>query len=386
VRLIDPTCGSGHFLLGAFARLYEHRQRVLPGEDARAHAAAALAQVYGVDVNPYAVAIARFRLTLAYLERAGIRSLAQAPRIETNLVVADSLLHGGTGQARLSERAEDRAAWGDQMFALDDEEGARRVFGQRYHAVVGNPPYITCKDAVLREEYRARYESAAGKYALAAPFTERFFQLAEERGFVGLINANSFMKREFGKALIEKVLPRCDLTAVLDTSVAYVPGHGTPTVLLFGRNRPPTRDIVRAVMGKRGEPITPEDAERGLVWSSIARHHEEVGFENDYISVAEVPRATFDKHPWSLGGGGAAELKELLEERCEKRLGDLAVAIGFDAIMGEDELFTGGRDWLSRLGVYEAYVRGFAEGEGIRDWSLSSEFAVLFPYDPWLSG
>jgi hypothetical protein len=83
------------------------------------------------------------------------------------------------------------------------------------------------------------------KYSLGAPFTERFFELAvtgrgsQPAGFVGLITANSFMKREFGAKLIEQVLPRLDLTHVVDTSGAYIPGHGTPTVILFGRHRAP---------------------------------------------------------------------------------------------------------------------------------------------------
>jgi hypothetical protein len=86
------------------------------------------------------------------------------------------------------------------------------------------------------------------KYSLGAPFTERFFELAgtgrgaHPAGFVGQITANSFMKREFGKKLIEEVLPRLDLTHVVDTSGAYIPGHGTPTVILFGRHRAPVGD------------------------------------------------------------------------------------------------------------------------------------------------
>jgi hypothetical protein len=53
---------------------------------------------------------------------------------------------------------------------------------------------------------------------------ERFFDLAQRgtdrqsAGFVGLIVANSFMKREFGKKLIEEVLPILDLTHVVDCS------------------------------------------------------------------------------------------------------------------------------------------------------------------------
>jgi hypothetical protein len=45
------------------------------------------------------------------------------------------------------------------------------------------------------------------------------------------------MKREFGKGLVEKVLAPLDLTGVIDTSGAFIPGHGTPTVILFGRHQ-----------------------------------------------------------------------------------------------------------------------------------------------------
>ena len=52
-------------------------------------------------------------------------------------------------------------------------------------------------------------------------------------GYVGQITANSFMKREFGKKLIEHFFAqKVDLTHVIDTSGAYIPGHGTPTVIL----------------------------------------------------------------------------------------------------------------------------------------------------------
>jgi hypothetical protein len=82
------------------------------------------------------------------------------------------------------------------------------------------------------------------KYSLGVPFTQRFFELAMRKdeqivpnsearsptaGFVGMITANSFMKREFGKKLIESFFPQIDLTHVIDTSGSYIPGHGTPT-------------------------------------------------------------------------------------------------------------------------------------------------------------
>ncbi len=56
------------------------------------------------------------------------------------------------------------------------------------------------------------------KYSLAIPFMQQIFQLAVQGGFTGQITANSFMKREFGKKLIESFIPTVNLTHVIDTS------------------------------------------------------------------------------------------------------------------------------------------------------------------------
>jgi hypothetical protein len=94
VRLIDPACGSGHFLLGAFYRLLREWQKREPAVNVRELVQRALEGVYGVDLNPYAVAIARFRLLIAALRAAEIQRLANAPAFHTNLATGDSLLHG----------------------------------------------------------------------------------------------------------------------------------------------------------------------------------------------------------------------------------------------------------------------------------------------------
>src|SRR5205814_1560883 len=115
-------------------------------------------------------------------------------------------------------------------------------------------------------------------------------------GFIGLITTNSFMKREFGKKLIEEYLPRTDLTHVIDTSGAYIPGHGTPTVILLGRSRKPIDDSIRAVQGIKGEPSTPDDASQGMVWQSIIQQVDRAGAQNEFVSTADVGRATFASH------------------------------------------------------------------------------------------
>lgn len=392
VRMIDPTCGSGHFLLGGFWRLFDQWARHEPGRNPRDIAQRALDAVAGVDLNPFAVAVARFRLLIAALQAGDVTRLAGAPDFKVQLAVGDSLLHGGrfglTATEEMFDQAEHFSDTGlAHAFANEDLQAVKRILGRQYHAVVGNPPYIVVKDAALNAAYRSKYASCHMKYSLGAPFTERFFELAltanaqRPAGYVGLITTNSFMKREFGSKLIEQVLPRLDLTHVIDTAGAYIPGHGTPTVILFGRHQAPIADTVRTVMGIKGEPSTPSDPARGLVWSAILEQIDRAGSESEFISVADTARPVFGKHPWSLGGGGASDVKGLIEASGSTTFGSKTVAMGFFGISAADEIMLADAASFRRYGVEQERVRPVISGDEVRDWSTSPEFCALFPYD-----
>ena len=391
VRMIDPTCGSGHFLLGGFHRMLAEWQRNEPGRNPVDLAQKALDAVAGVDLNPFAVAISRFRLFVAALQASGVHRLVNAHDFRVHVAIGDSLLHGTrfglTQSQELFDAAESHADTGlAHAYASEDLSEVQRILGRQYHAVVGNPPYIVVKDAALNAAYRRKYASCHMKYSLGAPFTERFFELAvtgangSGAGYVGLITANSFMKREFGSKLIEHVLPRLDLTHVVDTSGAYIPGHGTPTVILFGRHRTPVGDAVRTVMGIKGEPITPDEPARGLVWSAIVQQIDQAGSESEFVSVGDTLRETFAKHPWSIGGGGATELLERLNSISSDVLGSSTTAIGRTTHTGEDNVFFVPEEWIRRFGLSKSSV-GLVEGEVVRDYALSDSTKVLFPYD-----
>ena len=393
VRLIDPACGSGHFLLSAFHRLYERWAKTEPGTNPTELAQRALNQVYGIDINPYAIAIARFRLLLATLKVCEVMRLADAPGFKLNLGIGDSLLHGprpGTQGARQQYLLDDDPL--KHVYETEDAEELKRILGQRYHAVVGNPPYITVKDKALNAAYRERFASCYRVYSLAVPFIERFLDLArypelgdrDVAGFIGIITSNSFMKREFGRRLVEQLIPKWDLTHVVDTSGAYIPGHGTPTVILFARSRQPRADTVRAVMGIRGEPRTPEDPAEGLVWCSIVNQMDEPGSESDFITVADTERVTFHAHPWTLSGGGTAELKVYLDAQATQAKLTLAnlisPPIGRGARIAEEDAFIRTTSAKRRSSVAAEWFRGFLIGENIRDWSAADDAWVVYPY------
>ncbi|MFF5841049.1 BREX-2 system adenine-specific DNA-methyltransferase PglX [Streptomyces massasporeus] len=402
LRTIDPACGSGHFLLGIFHRLFAKWRAAEPGTDVWTLVRRSLESVHGCDKNPYAVSIARFRLLVAAMRAAGARRLKDAPAFPINVAVGDSLLHGrdaagiqtdlDTLFAEMSVGREEGTAF---AYSTEDVwEYAKRVdlLGRgSYHVVVGNPPYITVKDKQENENYRLSYDACAGKYALSVPFAQRLFELALKGagghrgggGFVGQITANSFMKREFGKKLIQDVFRnRVELSYVIDTSGAYLPGHGTPTVVLVGRNRVPNPDrTLRAVLGVRGEPSQPEDAAQGAVWQAIVKQVKTPGSESDWVSVEDAPAQAFGSHPWSVSGGGAAVLFQSIEGNSRSRLGEIIYRIGFFGVLGADDAMTAPKHAFISKGVESSFVSALVLGEEVRDWRADAQISVLFPYD-----
>ncbi len=385
-RLIDPTCGSGHFLLGAFERLLDRWHRLAPAMDRRERVQTALDAIHGVDLNPYAVAIARFRLTLAALRASGLTRLEDAPAFRYHLAVGDSLLHGSAQRALdLGMDLDTDVALSGFAYATEDLAALREILQPgRYDCVVGNPPYITVKDKALNAAYRERYATCHRQYALTVPFMERFFGLAktgERAGWVGQITSNSFMKREFGAKLIEQFLARQDLRLVADTSGAYIPGHGTPTVIIVGRHHAPVGSAVRAILGIRGEPGRPDDAAKGLVWTSIVEHVDDPGWNDEWVTVTDLDRSLLATHPWSLSGGGAVELREIIERSCRRVVGGGSASIGYTGQTNADDVFLAPAPAFVTHGVESLAHRQLVVGEVIRDYVIGDSDHSVFLYD-----
>jgi hypothetical protein len=391
VRLLDPCCGSGHILIDGLKRLFAATQLQHSDWTELQVARHVLDRVVGIDINDYACGLARTRLVMTAAELAGVRTLADAGQFHPHIYWADGLeqVEREDTQAPVPlpflDGTEEKPR---AMFTRTDVRVAlKKVFEKKFHAVVANPPYIIERDEARKVYHREpigsnrRYVSATGKYSLASPFTERCFQLATKDGFVGIITSNNFMKREFGKALIEKVLAGVDLSLVVDTSHAYIPFHDTPTAMLFGRNRLPTSQLVRTVMGKRGESGIPEFPAKGLVWSSIETGWQQSGFENEFVSVTDLSRKTLDKHPWSLGGGGASELKAAIDASASSRLGDIVVDIGPVSFPGVDDVFLMPEGAMRRLQIPERFIKPFCPGDAFRDWAYLVGAYAIAPYD-----
>ncbi|WP_406357944.1 BREX-2 system adenine-specific DNA-methyltransferase PglX [Streptomyces sp. NBC_01635] len=399
LKMIDPTCGSGHFVLGAFRRLVRLWGEGQPGRDVHERVRAALDSVHGVDINPFAVAIARFRLLVAAMAASGVRTMVEAARYEwpVHLAVGDSLIKARQLELTLGG---DEDAVDDPLasfaYATEDVHEHPGILRQgRYHVVVGNPPYVTVKDKNLSALYRELYDACALQYALSVPFAQRFFELARRGdrdgngyGMVGQITANSFMKREFGTKLIEKYFrDQVELTEVIDTSGAYIPGHGTPTVILVGKRREgrARSSTIRTVRSVQGEPGAPESAEKGKVWTAIVEQIDKPGSINQWVSVDDLERVRyFGRQPWILASGGLEMVEQLGAVQASK-VSDVSRTIGRYAHTGSDSAYFSPVGTWERQGVSSSHVVALVEGESIRDWGILPELESIFPYSAELT-
>ncbi|MFE0785268.1 BREX-2 system adenine-specific DNA-methyltransferase PglX [Streptomyces mutabilis] len=395
LKMIDPTCGSGHFVLGAFRRLVRLWGEGQPGRDAHERVREALDSVHGVDINPFAVAIARFRLLVAAMAASSVRTLAEAAKYEwpIHLAVGDSLIKARQLELTLGGDEDDLDdPLASFAYAPEDVHEYPGILQQgRYHVVVGNPPYITVKDKRLNELYRELYSACAGKYALSVPFAQRFFELVkrgtdEGRGFglVGQITANSFMKREFGARLIEEFFGReVELTEVIDTSGAYIPGHGTPTVILVGKAVKGGRysEVVRTVRSVQGEPAAPENAENGHVWNAIVNQVDVPGSVSQWVTVDDLDRHRyFGRQPWVLTDGG----REIVDQLTAASAAPLAASVestGITSFTLEDDLYLIPPRSADRVDLPSQYRRPMVTGDLMRDWGGDGFEDAVFPYD-----
>ncbi|MEU9867389.1 BREX-2 system adenine-specific DNA-methyltransferase PglX [Actinomadura sp. NPDC048021] len=391
-KMIDPTCGSGHFVLGAFRRLVRLWNDRQPGRDLSERVHAALNSVHGVDINPFAIAIARFRLLVAAMAAANIRSLAEAAKHEwpMHLAIGDSLIKTRQLEFSLFDKQT-----GDPLaefsYATEDiHEFSSILEPGRYHAVVGNPPYITVKDKNLNNVYRELYDACAGTYALSVPFVQRFFELVKRGtsdgkryGIVGQITSNSFLKREFGIKLIEDFFSqRVELSEVIDSSGAYIPGHGTPTVIIVGTRRSISNrsSTVRTVRGIQGEPAEPGDGEVGLVWAAITNQIDNPGSTSPWVSCEDLDRERyFAKQPWILTDGGL-EMIEHIENKSTKTIGSISASIGRTTNSGADDAFLVPDFATARRLGFPSRFRSLVVGEVVRDYTIGDTAKIANPY------
>ena len=236
IRVADICCGSGNFLLSAFeyitnyniewlisnekeAAIGDGRLIIVPGGDTYRLSYALrrdilLRNIWGVDIDPLAVEVAKFSLFLKLLENTSMEEIdayimgttgCVLPNMDNNIRNGNSLV--GTAYAQFDPDVYNRENGLEQirMFDWETEFGT-----DGFSAIIGNPPYIRVQNMVRyspREYgfYKSHYsgfETAGAelldKYYL---FIERAWNLLKDGGVIGYIVPHKFMNIQTGVAL-----------------------------------------------------------------------------------------------------------------------------------------------------------------------------------------
>jgi hypothetical protein len=255
------------------------------------------------------------------------------------------------------------------------------VVDDGFDIIVGNPPFVTARNKEKRELYRDRWKPYCYKeYHLLIPFFPRAFGIMAADAKLGFIVSNAFAKREFGKPLVEQFFPKVDLDKVVDCSGLMFPGHGTPTCIVFGRNRKPTENgliRVAAILPGGGDLRTPP--EDSPLWATIETHHDERKYSDERVVVADRAREEMGKWPWNVDSTTAPLIR--LIEQYKGRLADLIQGYGSIFDTHKDDAYFITADYMRRFGIEREHCAPFVVGDAIRDYTETICDFVIKPYD-----
>jgi methylase of polypeptide subunit release factors len=273
VRVCDPACGSGAYLLGMLHELLELRAALFEQKhlDSRTLYERKLEiiqrNLYGVDIDPFAVEIARLRLWLSLVVDDTRNPLedpnadVSLPNLDFKIEVGDSLLapdpQGGQqpDMFRAQQIEEFERLKGDYMRAHGDEQkrtlrekierqreeirqwahpqGGVEGFDWRvefaevfkdggFDIIVANPPYVRQElidEAIKAKLARAYADAAEGRSDLYVYFYVRGLQLLKPRGMHVFICSNSWLDVGFGGRLQKYLLEHAHIQAIYDSAL-----------------------------------------------------------------------------------------------------------------------------------------------------------------------
>lgn len=210
LRIVDPACGSGVFLIMAFdylkaelqqvnTRLAELEGKGMAGDLLDPDSEILTHNLFGVDVNSESVEIAKLSLWIKTARRGKVLD-----SLDANLRVGDSLIEDSSFAYR-SHGFEWKTAFPD-IFAAGG-----------FDVVLGNPPYVRMElIKPMKPWLEKRYEVVSDRADLYAYFFERGIKLLKRGGRLGFISSSTFFKTASGAPLRDFLRTKATLETVVD--------------------------------------------------------------------------------------------------------------------------------------------------------------------------
>lgn len=218
IRVLDPACGSGSFLTKALETINDKYKNFGYRGDQNNKSEILLSNIYGVDLDPQAVELARLNLLIDALDKK-----EKLPNLTENIRVGNSLISGTEAELEKyfgkNYQAKKPFNWGEEfsgVFKNPLDKGGAGGFD----VIIGNPPYVRNRnlDDNDKELFNEKYVSASGQYDIYQLFFEKSINLLKENGFLGFITSNKYAIADYGKKLREFILENCKIVSIVDVS------------------------------------------------------------------------------------------------------------------------------------------------------------------------
>jgi methylase of polypeptide subunit release factors len=310
LKIADICCGSGTFAISIYDYLLEQITLAFIAEGInddeliyqafngsyiltlRLKQAFLVSNIYGVDINPYAVEVTKFSLLLKLLENENAASIDNylakynqkvLPSLDDNIKTGNSLVDEKYFEFNPDAIDDDVLLykvkpfnWKDEFPFLEETNG--------FDAIMGNPPYVRIQNMVKYQAEEIKYyQSTISGFTVAETdtfdkyylFIQRAVNLLNPNGVLGYIIPNKFFIVKGGKALRGFISSHCSLCKIIHFGVTQVfPNRSTYTAIL----------------------ILDKKARQQFNFKRIKKLSTE--FIAGAISYVEYPNAAYTDQPW----------------------------------------------------------------------------------------
>lgn len=295
IRILDPACGSGSFLVEALDVMdsyleTQRKQKSKVGQmefDFFRKVEILSRNIYGVDLDPQAVEICQLNLLLRTLKQRAI-----LPNLTENIKCGNSLISGEPLELiKYFDKPEEKRCinWDEEFSGIMKNGG--------FDVIIGNPPYVRIQ-TLPKDEVRyfsEQYQSAVSNYDIYVLFVERGLRLLREGGILGLILPKKFFTASYGEGLRSVISKYNALAEIVDFGHEQVfDGATTYTCLLF----------LRKSKNKTFRYETVKDFEKAKFSKNL---------DKDSIEWVTVESKMASDKTWFFAGGTGASVIEKLE-------------------------------------------------------------------------
>lgn len=210
IKVLDPACGSGSFLVQVFDYLKQQRSQVneeiatfegVQAELFNQDTHILSHNIYGVDLNDESVEITKLSL---WLKTANKKDPLTA--LDNNIKCGNSLI-------------DDVSVAGTKAFDWNKEFPEIMENGG-FDIIVGNPPYVPTEYIASNQKkyYEEKYQSAFGRLNLYPLFYERAINLLTIKGYLGYINPYTLLKNKYFVESRKYIIDNTSIQTLVDFS------------------------------------------------------------------------------------------------------------------------------------------------------------------------